>query len=338
LLVRQNGLLPPRPSKAWQAHDAAVTALAVGRRWLATESEKGGAVWDLGTGNLIARLPDAHSSAYDDIALSADERWLEAPCEHDGWCVWDTNNWQAHRPKVANAPHPNLRFSPDSRRLAVAAYGRDTVEIYDTQSWQKVGDLKHEARAVAWSPDGRWLVTSGWNTMNLWDAVSLEPRGESRDSLSWSLAFDRQGNLAQDRERVPALWAIELERKPTPELIRVAELRPWVSSQLNGRQRLALSPNGDPLATLSGIYELGTLKEQTRIPEGVTSLAFLSQDQLVVLRQRRVEIWPTRAKRPAGWERGPARSVAFSLTAGGWRRPATMASGSTVRPCERCGT
>jgi WD40 repeat protein len=314
LLVRQNALLPPRPLKAWKAHDSAVTALASSRRWLATESETGAAVWDIATGNLVARLPNRHPPVYDDIALSPDERWLVAPCE-DLVCVWDTGSWDAPKLKLSRYLHAGLRFSPDSRRLSVAAYGQGTVDIYETSGWQKVGELQHDAKAAAWSPDGHWLVTSAYGSMKLWDSRLLEQRAEEKADLAWNLAFDQKGTLLQDLNGVLVLWEIDQEEAGAPRLSRKTDLRVRERAGLSVRHGLVQSPGGDHFATTWGIYAADSGQERSRMPAGVNSLAFLSggRELVVGFQNGNVAIWPFDAKEVRRLpHESPVSSVAFS--------------------------
>jgi len=320
LLVRQNALLPPRPLKAWKAHDSAVTALASSRRWLVTESQSGAAVWDIATWALVARLPDQHDLFFDDIALSGDEHWLVAHCEHDTPCVWDTGSWDAPKLKLGDYPYPGVRFSPDSRRLAVAARGNKSVDIYETSDWKKVAELDHnDARATAWSPDGRWLVTSGGGSMKLWDSGLLEQRAEVKLNGAWSLAFDRGSKrLAVDVDGGASLWGIDQKEGGPVELgkeLPVSRPAGGSSNLYLYRHRLALSPDSDDLATPSGIYAVDSGQVRSRLPLGVTSLAFLPQGRQLVAgyADGNVAILPFDAKemRRLAHER-PVTSVAFS--------------------------
>ena len=67
---------------------------------------------------------------------------------------------------------PNkLAYHPGGKRLAVA--GSERVEIWDIDARTKVGDLRGHDRwiyAIAFSPDGKWLATGGWDrAIRLWD-------------------------------------------------------------------------------------------------------------------------------------------------------------------------
>jgi WD40 repeat protein len=180
-----------------------------------------------------------------------------------------------------------MRFSPDSRRLAVPSRGKSTVDIYETSDWKKVAELEHDsARATAWSADGRWLVTSTGSSMRLWDAEALERRAELEEGRIWSLSFDhRRPRLVGGIDGGYALWEIDQKEGGVvafgPKQSRVVQSEG--KSRIQGlRHEVAMSPDTAELATPSGIYALDSRQERSRMPPGIISLAFLPRGRKLV--------------------------------------------------------
>ncbi len=91
-----------------------------------------------------------------------------------------------------------LSFSPDSRRLAVAAQDENTL-IFDTHTGRRVGPPIPRAPNARYSPDGKLLVAAAFDgTLAFYDASTLKPNGlPISASRAWvaSLTFSRDSHL-----------------------------------------------------------------------------------------------------------------------------------------------
>jgi DNA-binding beta-propeller fold protein YncE len=106
-------------------------------------------------------------------AVSPDGRWLAVTAElSDGLMIFSLSNPVV--PKlVRTVPLPDGPFEPlftgDSRWIFVTCLGANRVVVVDTQDWQVVDVLDHEAFAqphgVALSPDGRYVFVSNRHQM-----------------------------------------------------------------------------------------------------------------------------------------------------------------------------
>jgi WD40 repeat protein len=149
---------------------------------LATSQGNELAVYDAATGSRVRALAtpaDSHSANWSGMAVSPDGRTIAAQRQggHHVW-FWDAATGAvlgSHQ--IADATSswvPILRFSPDSKRLAVTA--DRLVLILDVATRGRTQLLRgHEAevKAVAFSPDGSRLLTgSDDRSAILWDAAA----------------------------------------------------------------------------------------------------------------------------------------------------------------------
>jgi WD40 repeat protein/DNA-binding SARP family transcriptional activator len=96
-----------------------------------------------------------------------------------------------------------LAFSPDGALLAGTGFddpAARAVPVWDTESGELSYELTgHDAEIVdvSFSPDGRWLVTSGDTTVRLWDPATGEERGVIEAAENWAgpVAFSPDGRL-----------------------------------------------------------------------------------------------------------------------------------------------
>ena len=100
------------------------------------------------------------------------------------------------RDDFVSAVH-GLSFTPDGRRLAVAAQNEETV-VHNTATGEPVGPTVPRAANARFSPDGSLLVGAAFNgTLAFYDGETLEPSGPPvvTGSRAWasSLAFSDDG-------------------------------------------------------------------------------------------------------------------------------------------------
>jgi WD40 repeat protein len=99
--------------------------------------------------------------------------------------------------------HPGLAFvamSPDGLQIATGAFSGVGVKIWDTRGGRLLRELSiDEATNVAFSPDGRTLVTSTPEECRFWDVPSWKSRQafprEEAGGIPGNIAFAPDGNL-----------------------------------------------------------------------------------------------------------------------------------------------
>jgi WD40 repeat protein len=137
-----------------------------------------------------------------------------------------------------------LAFHRDGRRLAVA--GSELVEVWDVEARTKVRELRGHAKyvySVAFSPDGRWLATGGWDrTIKLRDAATGEERltifGHQGFVLALAFSPDSRCLASTSEDRSVRLWEV-----PTGRQIGV------LHGHADFVQAVAFAPDGRELAS-----------------------------------------------------------------------------------------
>ena len=99
-------------------------------------------------------------------------------------------------------------FSPDGKRIATAN-GYDPASVWDAQTARKIFELKHPegANSVAFSFDGKQVVTEGQNIEKLWDASTGKEVNVCK-GFHGPLAFSHDGNciITGSRDDTVKIW------------------------------------------------------------------------------------------------------------------------------------
>jgi WD40 repeat protein len=231
------------------SHDATACLwdVATGKECLGSPLRHGNEVWS------VAFSPDGDTVATGSadgtarLWVAATGRLLEPSLEHrrgvtavafsrDGQIVatasadWTAQLWNTATRQPLSLPllHPGrvtgVRFSPDSK--TIVTWGTDNNvrvwEVLATQNWlvaatpKPVGSLLHhqgEVRAVAFSPDGRSILTGSRDGFaRLWDSPSATPPGLSLTNRLpvTAVAFSPDGRtaLTGTEGRRPEFWDV----------------------------------------------------------------------------------------------------------------------------------
>jgi WD40 repeat protein len=242
------------------ADPASVWCFSAAAHYLAVGSDEV-CLWETDGGELLACWPQA--SWVTALAFQPNGLLLASGHDDGGVRLWDYAAGRLAyelRPPIAPSNLPSipplfggsrgtsvsaLAFSPDGRKLAVAAEDRSIV-LWDMVHGELLGRLLgHTDRisTLAWHPDNRRLVSAGWDaTARVWDAVAFLPLIllNSHAGQVQTLAFTPDGRRLACSDSTPAihLWDMEPYRTLTVRRERVQEVR-----------CLAFSPDGACLAS-----------------------------------------------------------------------------------------
>jgi WD40 repeat protein len=270
-------------------------------------------LWDLATGRELFPDEAGHDSSINAVAYSPDGKLLVSAGENRQVWLWDTATGKPVR-SIRLASARSVAFSPDGRRLALLTPGQyfsgKNILVCDATTGKELfrlsSDDGRQINALAYSPDGKTLVSADWKAksatdvfcnLNLWDASTgrLVRRFSLTGIRPESIAFRDDGRTlavggASDRELI-RLW--ELERGEEILALHRHD-RDFVSS-------VAFSPDGRTLVSGGAdrtvrLWEVATGKAIRVLkghPKAVATVAF-SPDGRTVASGNDVRVYPLR--------------------------------------------
>ncbi|HEV3262566.1 MAG TPA: sigma-70 family RNA polymerase sigma factor [Gemmataceae bacterium] len=170
-------------------------------------------LWDAATGKQLYKLPRPQLGRFFAVAFSPDSRTLVAGGEGAVIRRWEVATGQELPPlSTAERNWPqSLAFSPDGVLLAMA--GDKAVRLWEvaTRKERVPITVPDGPGHVAFSPDGKALVTGGNDrTVRLWELASGKPRwaGKGHKEPIFSVAFSPDGKtvLSGGWDRTVRLW------------------------------------------------------------------------------------------------------------------------------------
>jgi len=189
------------------------TFLFLGNGGLIADSNGRG--WDIATGK--QKISDAPWRA-SWVALAPDKKHV-AGLNSDGW-LKTSEDVMGAPVKLQFAHHDHGRaveYSPDGKLIASAA---ERVLLWDATTMTRIAPLEYDSVvwSVAFSPDGRWLVsTHGDGAILIWDVANRELEANLREHSGGvrAIAFSPDGKrlASSSEDQSVILWNAESGQK-----------------------------------------------------------------------------------------------------------------------------
>ncbi len=161
-------------------------------------------LWDIRTGEQRAIL-NGHADVVHDLAFSPDATMLASSSSDKTVLIWDVQSGEVLRRLVGHTDAVSrLVFSPDGESLAS---GSKEVIVWNATTGRKRYAVKGPA-SIAFSKDGKTLVTGDEWEIHLWDALTGKHKKTLSGHLdkSWRLAFSPDGKYIVSSGETVQLW------------------------------------------------------------------------------------------------------------------------------------
>lgn len=214
-------------------------------------------LWDIGNQKEIVRI---RGTSYNDIKHSPDGRLLVAGGLNE-LRVFDALNLTDVTRRNADSINDHiysLAFSPDGSMLAYGVENR--IRVRDTRTWDEINPddtLRAPVNALAFSADGKHLVTGGWNgDLVMWDWQKKAPVWKQ-------LAASKQWHIQSLSIDPSSRWIGVVQNdyssdKPPVRLIQYATgaIHRMIESNVGTRSVPLFTPSGDSAYIANADHDL----------------------------------------------------------------------------------
>lgn len=228
---------------------------------LAAGSSIGIWLYDANTGDVLSLLA-GHTKDVTSIAFSPDGKTLVSASYDDTVRLWDVHTGKQKAAISANATH--IAFSPDGKTFAGAGYDVDLWDVQTLKLKAKLMGHRSSRVSVAYSPDGKTIVSEAGRTVQLWDAHTGERKISFTAHEHWvsPMVFSPDSKMLASggsKDKLVCLWDAQ-----TGENIET------FIGHTEGVSSVAFSPDGKTIASGSydetvRLWDLETGKHETTL-------------------------------------------------------------------------
>ncbi len=290
-------------------------------RQIVTTDDRAAQVWDAQTYRRMFTL--FHGDTVYQARYSADGARLVTAGGDGTVKIWDTASGTLVRELRRDGAR--LRYflaalSPDGRLVSAIDTRGDVAHVWDAFTGAPIAEIRNDglkSPCIAFSPDGRWLATTGGSDVHVLDTRTWRPALTIRGSRIHRLAFDPTGSrlVTGATTGVAAIWSI-------PSGARIRHLRD-VGGPVDA---VAFSPDGQLVVSGSRdgavqIWRAGSGELQSQLnPLPLPNLSGRVRPDLQACARRRRG-------------RDHQRCGSWPGNAGRRARRAAECPGSALRPC-----
>ncbi len=213
----------------WQGQSSDfITAIAwspVATSWV-TSSASGEVAWSSGITSLVL-LRQADGRSLDNIAFSADGRWLAAGGQAGKLFIWNCDDLH-HPPQLIETISidrwiEHLDWHPTVPQLAIAH--RDRLEIWDAPTASQIGTqqfTRSSIFATGWHPTGSVLAIAGYKGLWIGSPAADPDRNQqiAVDTATIALAWSRDGRYLAAGNLDRTLMMVDWQHPDDPWILQ----------------------------------------------------------------------------------------------------------------------
>ena len=209
--------------------------------------------WNASTGELLKTLT-GHTDGVNAVMYAPDGRTLVSMSYYDGTIrFWDA---ETAKPLKTITGHTgsfgrSVAFSPDGQMLAHSGTGDNTIPIRDVQNGQLLRTITEHTDtvlSVAYSPDGRNLVSADWDGhIRIWDvatgALLKTIEGHKKGVPSLFYSSDGTTLISGSWDNTIRIWDVDTGQPLKTIIANITAL------ENDGDTAISLSPDGGTMAS-----------------------------------------------------------------------------------------